>query len=115
MKLLKKLILIVAVVLVILIPLGITFTIGWRPFIGPRIRPVTDRKFDATPARMERGKYIVNSVAGCFFCHSERDASLPGAPPKAGREGAGNLLDKDPQLGNIVAPNITPDKQTGIG
>jgi mono/diheme cytochrome c family protein len=115
MKLLKKIILIVAAALVVLIPLGITFTIGWRPFIGPRVRPVTDRKFESTAARLERGTYLVNGVNGCFFCHSERDPDLPGNPPKAGRAGAGALLDKDPQLGDIVAPNITPDKETGIG
>jgi len=115
MKLLKKLILIIVVALVILIPLGITFTIGWRPFLGPRVRSVTDRKFESTAARLERGHYIVHGVSGCFFCHSERDVNLPGAPPKSGREGAGNLMGKDPQLGNIVAPNITPDKESGIG
>jgi mono/diheme cytochrome c family protein len=115
MKLLKKLILIVAAALVVLIPLGITFTIGWRPFIGPRVRAVTDRKFESTPVRLERGTYLVNSVAGCFGCHSEPDPSLPGAPPKAGREGAGAFLGTDPQIGDFITPNITPDKETGIG
>jgi hypothetical protein len=70
MKLLRKLVLIVVVALVVLVPLAITFTIGWRPILGPRSRPVTDRKFEATAARLERGKYVVNSVALCFECHS---------------------------------------------
>jgi hypothetical protein len=30
-------------ILVVLVAIAITFTIGWRPFIGPRMRPVTNR------------------------------------------------------------------------
>jgi mono/diheme cytochrome c family protein len=96
--------------------LGVTFTIGWRPFIGPRVRTLTDRKFEATPARMERGKYLVQGVTGCLECHSERDGSLPGAPAKEGKEGAGVLFINEPDaLGKVYASNITPDRETGIG
>jgi hypothetical protein len=35
---------------------GITMTIGWRPFIGPRSRPLTNRVFEKTPERWARGK-----------------------------------------------------------
>jgi len=102
-------------ILVVLIVVGITFTIGWRPFLGPRVRPLTDRKFEATPARMERGRYLVQGVVGCLECHSERDTTQPEALPKPGREGAGLLFLDDPGLGKVYAPNITPDKETGIG
>ncbi len=114
MRLLKVLFFVV-VVLILLVPLAITFTIGWRPLIGPRSRPLTDRLFEATPARLERGKYLVNGVLGCFYCHSERDSSLPGAPPKAGREGSGAPFEEAETPGVIVASNITPDLETGIG
>ena len=115
-KLLKKLLMIIVAALVVLVPLAITFTIGWRPILGPRSRPVTDRKFEATPARLERGRYVVNSVALCFECHSEHDASLPDVPVMAGREGSGFNFGKDPDLGSdFITRNITPDKETGIG
>src|SRR6266436_4339562 len=66
---------ITVVVLLVLISLAITFTIGWRPIIGPRARTLTDRKFASTSARLERGKYLVNSVMGCVGCHSDADLS----------------------------------------
>ena len=115
MKILKKLVLIVFVGLVILIPLGITLTIWWRPFIGPRIRPLTDRKFETTAARLERGKYLVTAVNGCLDCHSEHDLWLPEMPMKPGKEGAGAKFLDMPGLGTLYTPNITPDKETGIG
>src|SRR5262249_34863163 len=102
-------------ILIIVVPLVITFTIGWRPLLGPRVRPLSDRKFEATPARLERGKYLVNAVVGCVDCHSEHDPTLEGAPAKPGHEGAGVLFFQDPNLGKVYASNITPDKETGIG
>ena len=77
------------IALLILVSIVITFTIGWRPIIGPKARRLTDRKFEATQARLERGKYLVNSVMGCLGCHSEADFGKPGAPPREGRLGAG--------------------------
>jgi len=110
----KKFSAITLFVLIALIVLGITFTIGWRPFIGAKKRALTDRKFEATPQRMARGKYLVEGVQGCFGCHSDADWSKPGAPPMAGREGAGHVW-ADQEMPWLVAPNITPDKETGAG
>jgi hypothetical protein len=53
-------------VLGVLLSVGITATIAWRPFIGPKVRPLTDRRFEPTPARLERGAYIVKRVAACL-------------------------------------------------
>jgi mono/diheme cytochrome c family protein len=63
---------------------------------------------------VERGRYLVNSVMGCTGCHSPIDASKPGAPPLEGKLGAGALW-ADAELPWVVAPNITPDKETGAG
>jgi mono/diheme cytochrome c family protein len=110
----KKITGIILLVLIVLVGLGITFTIGWRPIIGARKRALTDRKFEATSARMERGRYLVDGVNGCFGCHTDQDWSKPGAPPVAGREGSGHVW-SDQEMPWLVAPNITPDKETGAG
>jgi mono/diheme cytochrome c family protein len=103
-----------AALLLVLLSLLITFTIGWRPIIGPRARPLTDRKFAATPARLARGQYLVDSVTGCVGCHSDQDLGKPGAPPVAGRRGAG-VIWAATDTPWLVAPNITSDKETGAG
>jgi cytochrome c len=102
--------------IVALFLVGITFTVGWRPFIGPKTRAVTNRTFEATPARLERGRYVVNAVYGCLACHSERDPNALGMPPMSGKLGAGTVFGEGNELpGRIIAPNLTPDKETGIG
>ena len=80
----------------------------------PRARPLTDRTFERTEARVERGRYLTEHLLQCFVCHSERDWDLPGAPPKAGRKGAGYVM-SEREGRRIVAPNITPDPETGAG
>jgi hypothetical protein len=92
-KRLKKIIVIGGALLILLVSTGMTFTIGWRPLLGPRARPLTDRKFESNPVRLQRGEYLVHAVAGCFSCHSQADDTLPGLPPKVGREGAGQLAE----------------------
>ena len=81
---------------------------------GLKVRPLRDIKFESTPERIARGKYLANGASHCFLCHSERDWTKPGAPPIESLKGSGNvLLDQDGL--RIVAPNITPDKETGAG
>jgi len=115
MKLLKRIFIFLLIAIPVLLAVGITFTIGWRPIIGPRVRPPANLKIEATPARLERGTYLANGLLGCINCHSEHDTSLPGAPEKADRLGAGHLLISDPDLGTVHTANITPDRETGIG
>jgi len=106
--------LLITSLLLLVVCAGITFTIGWRPIIGAKKRGLTDRKFESTQTRLMRGKYLVDGVTGCFGCHSDLDWSKPGAPPIAGREGAGHIW-SDQDMPWLVAPNITPDNETGIG
>src|SRR5215831_14543328 len=98
--------------LVIIVVGGITLTIGWRPFFGPKARPLTDRRFESTPHRLERGKYL---ASGCIYCHSQHDWQGSGTPIIAGMEGAGEVEPYTDLPGRIVAPNLTPDKETGAG
>jgi mono/diheme cytochrome c family protein len=110
----KKFLGVILIAIAAILILGITFTIGWRPIIGAKKRALTDRKFETTPARFVRGKYLVDGVTGCFGCHTDTDWSKPGGPPVAGREGSGRVW-ADQNMPWLVAPNITPDRETGIG
>lgn len=77
---------------------------------GPRA--LRDVKFERTPARLERGKYLTEGLLQCFVCHSDRDWKAPGGPPLPNKKGAGHVWEDRPWL---VAPNITPDEKTGAG
>ena len=115
MKLLKIAGWILAVLLVLVL-VAITATIGWRPFIGPSARPLTDRTFPSTPERLARGRYLTENLLNCFACHSDRDWSREDVPLMAGTHGAGSMNFPVLDLpGKVFPPNITPDKETGAG
>jgi mono/diheme cytochrome c family protein len=59
---------------------------------------------------VERGSYLVNSLLTCGNCHS------PKGPPQAiaGKDFSGGLSWDEPPF-KVTAPNITQDKETGIG
>jgi hypothetical protein len=100
--------------LLVLVAVAVPLAVGLRPIIGPKSRPLTERCFEPSPTRLERGRYLVTSVAGCFSCHGEPDWQAPGFPVKAGTEGSGRVWDRE-GLPFVTAPNITPDKETGAG
>ena len=60
---------------------------------------------------LERGSYLVNTIMTCANCHS------PKGPPAAvaGKDFSGGLRFNVPGVFDVTAPNITPDKETGIG
>jgi mono/diheme cytochrome c family protein len=59
---------------------------------------------------VQRGDYLVNTIMTCGNCHS------PKGPPAAiaGKDFSGGLEFDEPPF-KVTAPNITPDKDTGIG
>src|SRR5690348_13236302 len=59
---------------------------------------------------LERGSYLVNTIMTCGNCHS------PKGPPAAvaGKDFSGGLRFNEPPF-DVTAPNITADKETGIG
>ncbi len=59
---------------------------------------------------VKRGDYLVNGILTCANCHS------PKGPPAAvaGKDFSGGLSWDEPPF-KVTAPNITPDKDTGIG
>jgi mono/diheme cytochrome c family protein len=111
-----KILLTVVLCLVVVAAVGITLTIGWRPFIGPRARPLTSRVFEKTPERWARGKYIAEHGSACVDCHSPHDWTQHDSPIPDGMEGAGEDFSIMKGLpGRVVAPNLTPDVETGSG
>jgi len=115
LKKLGKILLWAVAALVVLLVAAISLTIGWRPFIGPQARPLTSHQFERTPQRLERGKYLFTASTGCTGCHSLHDWNTHGGPVLAGGEGVGQVMWFSDLPGRIVAPNITPDPETGSG
>jgi len=67
--------------------------------------------FAADPA-VERGKYLVN-IAGCNDCHTP--GYFMGKPDMARFLGGSEVGFEIPGLGVFHGPNLTPDKETGLG
>jgi mono/diheme cytochrome c family protein len=67
------------------------------------------------PETIARGKYMFN-LADCAGCHSDRDFTRFAGPVAPGGLGKGFVFPAELGLpGKVVAPNITPDPETGIG
>jgi mono/diheme cytochrome c family protein len=59
----------------------------------------------------ERGRYLVHGIVACGNCHTPKDSD---GKAIADRELAGGSVINSP-IFHAVAPNITPDAETGIG
>jgi mono/diheme cytochrome c family protein len=90
---------------------------AWLMLRKPAQVAAADIKVPMTPERIARGKYIFENLADCEGCHSQRDFSRVGGPAVLSGRGRGNDLSAMmPSLpGTVVAANITPDPETGIG
>jgi len=115
MKKLGKILGWILLTLAVALAAGITFTIGWRPFLGPRARTTTARTIEGTPERLARGKYLAENVSGCMECHTPHDWSSRGSVVASGNLGAGEEMPLKGLPGKIFVPNITPDVETGAG
>ncbi len=60
---------------------------------------------------VERGRYLVETIAGCGNCHTPQG---PNGPIPGKTLAGGNVLEDSPAF-TAVAANITQDKATGIG
>jgi len=62
------------------------------------------------PTVLERGEYLVRSVAGCGECHTPRDAqgNLDQSQWLAGVANRFDLVPDDDATGGVSAPNLTP-------
>jgi mono/diheme cytochrome c family protein len=61
---------------------------------------------------VQRGAYLVNTIGACGHCHTPTNAAGEEITAQAF---AGGLSFDDPGIGHVIMPNITPDKETGIG
>jgi len=102
--------------------------IGWFMFetLLPQQRPAPEISVAMTPENIDRGRYMAVNVLQCVDCHSERDWTLYGGPPKvpvgAGRAcmtrdtmAAGVNAGQETFPGKLCIRNITPDVETGLG
>jgi hypothetical protein len=112
MKILKKVLLVLAAVLV----LAVVLVVVKFYVLSPNMRAASDVKAPRTPEAVERGRYLAHHVAGCLVCHSQVDETKPGEPIVEGRTGSGRDFGVLPGFpGHMRAPNLTPDPETGIG
>lgn len=112
MKIVKK----IAAALGALILLAVLGIVVKFYVLSPKLRPAPEVKAPTDAESVARGKYIVNHVAGCVGCHSPVDKETPGEPPLPGQLGGGRDFGAIPGMPmHIRAPNLTPDKDTGLG
>ena len=114
MRIRVKTVVLALIALLVVAVVGLISMVGWQVVLGPDARPTSAEKFEATEARLARGKYLVEGPAHCFFCHTEHDLSTPEFPIIQAKKGAGWSM-PIPELNNLPARNITPDPETGIG
>ncbi|MBL7700479.1 MAG: c-type cytochrome [Chitinophagaceae bacterium] len=104
-------------ILGILVALILIFITGAAVYIKgflPDVGPAPDLKVEATPEKVERGRYLAHHVMICVDCHSIRDFNYFAGPVDMNTLGrGGDIFDEKAGFpGKIVAANITP---TGIG
>ena len=99
-----------------LLGVTVTFVVLLGSMLGcsPAEQAEAEPPFEATPARLERGRYLVENVARCFGCHSDIDWKETGLP-RPGTKGGGGLVPDDALPFKVYAPNISPDPETGAG
>ncbi len=115
MKRWVKIVLIVAVVLLGVLSAGAYKVLGARAFLGPRARALTARSYERTPARLARGKYLMEGVLTCRHCHSPHEWTQHDPAIPEGRAFSGSVIESAGLPGRVVAPNLTPDVETGSG
>jgi hypothetical protein len=111
--------------------------LGCKPKVEGTMSASDSTKTMAAPSPVERGKYLVNAVAGCGHCHTPWKMGEHGPEPDMSRMLSGSpegMVMKAPKLdmpwmgaisatfnafatpaGIAYAKNLTPDSATGIG
>lgn len=105
----RKVFKIVGYVLLIII-LGVAGIMIYVKAVLPDVGGAPEMKVVYTPERIERGRYLANSVTVCMDCHSTRDWSKFAGPITAGTLGkGGERFDQSEGFpGVFYSRNITP-------
>jgi mono/diheme cytochrome c family protein len=85
--------------------------------LHPKARAAPDFRVEASPEAVERGRYLAHHVLGCVPCHSPIDEERPGDFIVEGGLLSGREFPVVPEMipGKLVAGNLTPDRDTGLG
>lgn len=84
--------------------------------LSPKSHPPRTVTAPTSSEAVAKGRYLANHVAGCVGCHSPVQEDVPGEPPVDGKLGGGRDFGATPgSKVRLRAPNLTPDKETGIG
>jgi hypothetical protein len=81
----------------------------------PRQRPAGTETVALTPERIARGRYLAESVLGCMDCHAKHDLTRYGGPVQGPLGGGGDCFGAERFPGTLCMPNLSPDRQTGLG
>jgi mono/diheme cytochrome c family protein len=97
-------------------PLLLALTVVLGGCTGKYVRNTTAERVTATPEVLARGNYLVNQIAPCGACHTPRIEGTWLGGERTDAFLAGGPVFDDPDMGfRLVAPNITQDRETGIG
>lgn len=100
---------------VLSIPVILAGTFLYLYFRRPSSAPPENIRVDMSPNRIERGRYLFTGLADCDGCHSQRDFTRLGNPVIESGRGQGAVMPLQDLPGQIVAGNLTLDRETGLG
>jgi mono/diheme cytochrome c family protein len=105
----KKILLVLSIILIVVI-VAIGGALTYVSIALPNVGEPPQLRVEATPERIERGKYLATAVTVCVDCHSTRDWSKFSGPIIPGTEGkGGERFDQTVDFpGVYYSRNITP-------
>ncbi|KQS42088.1 c-type cytochrome [Pedobacter sp. Leaf194] len=105
MKTLKVLLVLFGLIILLVVAAG-----SYVKFALPNVGDAPKISINATPERIENGKYLANHVTVCMDCHSSRDWTKFAGPMKAEGFGAGGEVFNQQMgfPGVYYAANLTP-------
>jgi mono/diheme cytochrome c family protein len=85
---------------------------GYKPFLAAAAMVGVSSAVLADDGEIARGKYLV-TIGGCNDCHTP--GALLGKPDFSRALSGSEVGFAIPGLGVFAGPNLTPDKETGLG
>lgn len=108
----KALLILAAIIVIVVIGLFIFIQTGYDKSFDSEY-PVTELTVKADSAMIEHGRYLAYGPAHCAHCHSSIDKLE--ALERGEEVPMTGGMEFELPIGSLFTPNITPDKETGIG